>query len=55
MTAQERGYDDATRGQTANPYSITRCVNLWNAGFDEAFDRGLAKLPRFGNLRRKKP
>lgn len=45
--AERAGYHDALRGHTACPEGVPEFCERWAKGHDYAFDKGLAKLPRF--------
>jgi hypothetical protein len=54
MTCHDVGYHDAKLGHTANPYAYQPCADEWRSGYDRAEQEGVAVLPRFGKLRRKR-
>jgi hypothetical protein len=54
MTCRDIGFHDATLGHTTNPFGYQPCANEWREGYDLADEQGLAVLPRFGKLRRKR-
>jgi hypothetical protein len=54
MTCFAQGAHDAQRGHTANPYGASPCADEWRKGYDSADEQGLAILPRFGKLRRRR-
>lgn len=48
------GYNDALAGITTNPHGVPEWAARWATGYDIADKHGLAKLPRFATLRRKR-
>lgn len=49
-----QGYIDAERGHTACPYGDEANIKRWNRDYDKAIKDGVAELPRFSNMKRKK-